>query len=61
MAKGKKVKKEKYERCENIHISSIVALTLGRKPTTESERILAFQIEEIKRKGRIVEIPNEWP
>jgi tRNA A-37 threonylcarbamoyl transferase component Bud32 len=40
----------------------LVELTLGyRQPVTEDEKELAKEIKEIEAKGRIVEIPKEWP
>jgi hypothetical protein len=40
---------------------ALVDLTLGKRPPkNESERELLKEIEEIKAKGYIVEIPNEF-
>ena len=39
----------------------IIDLTLGKKePETETEKELLKEIEEIKKKGRIVEIPKDF-
>jgi hypothetical protein len=45
-----------------ITIQNLVDLTLEKRPpANKKEVLLQKQIEEIIAKGRIVEIPSEWP
>jgi hypothetical protein len=42
-------------------IADLVDFTLGtREPVTEKEKVLQKQIDEIKARVHIVEIPAEW-
>jgi hypothetical protein len=44
-----------------ITISDLVDFTLGKRaPVTEAEKELQREIDEIKAKGHIVEIPSDW-
>jgi hypothetical protein len=44
-----------------VTITDLVDFTLGkREPVTEAEKELQQQIEEIKARGHIVEIPSDW-
>jgi hypothetical protein len=45
----------------SVTIEDLVDFTLGkRQPITEKEKELQKQIDEIKARGHIVEIPAEW-
>ena len=52
---------DKNDKKPAVTITDLVDFTLGkRQPITEAEKELQQQIEEIKAKGYIVEIPSDW-
>jgi hypothetical protein len=49
------------DKTPSISIADLVDFTLGkREPVTEKEKELQRQIDEIKARGHIVEIPSDW-
>jgi hypothetical protein len=49
------------DKSPSISIEDLVDFTLGkREPITEKEKELQREIDEIKARGHIVEIPSDW-
>jgi hypothetical protein len=58
---SKLVTMDSNDKSPSISIADLVDFTLGkREPVTEKEKELQRQIDEIKAKGHIVEIPSDW-
>ena len=56
------MKKNKKQQEPPLTQQDLIDFTLGRRaPVTKKQKELQKEIDAIKKAGRIVDIPNEWP